>query len=39
LKSESISIDVCVDEESVRLARSQAVRKRRMARGLPDKSY
>merc|ERR1712070_1189231 len=32
-KSESISIDVCVDDERVRLARSHAVRKRRMARG------
>mmetsp|Transcript_17000 Transcript_17000/g.51530 ORF Transcript_17000/g.51530 Transcript_17000/m.51530 type:complete len:266 (+) Transcript_17000:655-1452(+) len=38
-KSESISIDVCVDDESVRLARSQAVRRRRMERGLPVRSF
>ena len=38
-KSESISIEVCVDEESVRLARSQAVRRRRMARALLVMSF
>ena len=38
-KSESISIEVWVDEERVRFARSQAVRRRRMARGLPVMSF
>merc|ERR1719424_1399411 len=38
-KSESISIEVWVDDERVRLARSQAVRRRRMARGLPVMSF
>merc|ERR550514_35364 len=38
-KSESISIEVWVDDERVRLARSHAVRRRRMARGLPDMSF
>ena len=37
-KRESISIEVCADEESVRLARSQAVRRRRSARALEDRS-
>ena len=37
-KSESISIEVCADEERVRLARSQAVRRRRRARALEDRS-
>merc|ERR1719261_1290186 len=38
-KSESISIEVWVDEESVRLARSQAVRRRRIERALPVMSF
>mmetsp|Transcript_77918 Transcript_77918/g.154776 ORF Transcript_77918/g.154776 Transcript_77918/m.154776 type:complete len:352 (-) Transcript_77918:618-1673(-) len=38
-KSESISMEVWVDDERVRLARSQAVRRRRMARGLPERSF
>ena len=38
-KSESISIEVWVDDERVRLARSHAVRRRRMARGLPEISF
>jgi len=38
-KSESISIEVWVDEERVRLARSQAVRRRRIERGLPVMSF
>ena len=38
-KSESISIEVCVDDDRVRLARSQAVRRRRMARALPVMSF
>ena len=38
-KSESISIDVCVDDDSVRFARSHAVRRRRIERGLPVMSF
>merc|ERR1719160_2456402 len=38
-KSESISMEVCVDDERVRLARSHAVRRRRMARGLEVMSF
>merc|ERR1719276_569666 len=38
-KSESISIEVCVDDESVRLARSHAVRSRRIERALPVMSF
>ncbi len=38
-KSESISIEVCVDDERVRFARSHAVRSRRIARGLPVMSF
>jgi hypothetical protein len=34
----SISMVICVAEERVRLARSQAVRKRRRARGLVEGS-
>ena len=34
-KSESISMDVWVDDESVRLARSHAVRRRRSERAVP----
>ena len=37
-KSESISMEVCADEDKVRFARSQAVRRRRRARALVDKS-
>ena len=38
-KSESISMDVCAVDDSVRLARSHAVRSRRSARGLPVMSF
>mmetsp|Transcript_21299 Transcript_21299/g.54241 ORF Transcript_21299/g.54241 Transcript_21299/m.54241 type:complete len:231 (-) Transcript_21299:417-1109(-) len=38
-KSESISIEVWVDDDSVRLARSQAVRRRRIERALPVMSF
>jgi hypothetical protein len=38
-KRESISIEVWVDDERVRLARSHAVRRRRIARGLPEMSF
>mmetsp|Transcript_12628 Transcript_12628/g.31494 ORF Transcript_12628/g.31494 Transcript_12628/m.31494 type:complete len:266 (+) Transcript_12628:963-1760(+) len=38
-KRESISMDVCVDDESVRLARSHAVRRRRIARALEVMSF
>ena len=37
-KRESISMVACVEEESVRLARSHCVRRRRMARWLPAMS-
>jgi hypothetical protein len=37
--SESISMLVCAVLDSVRLARSQAVRRRRSARGLPVMSF
>lgn len=36
---ESISMEVCADEDRVRLARSQAVRRRRRARALVLRSF
>mmetsp|Transcript_50950 Transcript_50950/g.110667 ORF Transcript_50950/g.110667 Transcript_50950/m.110667 type:complete len:232 (-) Transcript_50950:615-1310(-) len=38
-KRESISMEVCVEEDRVRLARSQAVRRRRIARALLVMSF
>mmetsp|Transcript_17589 Transcript_17589/g.57601 ORF Transcript_17589/g.57601 Transcript_17589/m.57601 type:complete len:215 (-) Transcript_17589:548-1192(-) len=38
-KRESISMEVWVDDERVRLARSHAVRRRRIDRGLPERSF